>query len=352
MTFGADHYVPVLKMKRGEKRALSELSASVRSKVTPLLQIVERTDKTVAAHLNTAFKGLADALRPFDRCFIDTSEIESDGLNAANAVFDRASSSGISYTPVASISRKSEIAAALAHQSNGLALRLRRKEFEQGGLAARVKTFMAQHSLGAKDTDLIVDLGSVDDLVTAGVQTLVSAFLREIPDLSLWKTFTLSACAFPLSMRSIDRNSYDLIERIDWKAWRDGQHARRQALVRLPTYSDCAIQHPRGVEGFDPRIHQVSASIRYTVPDRWLLIKGESTRYNPSKRQFPALATQLVYGHLMPHYQRSEHCRGCTFMKAAADGSDGLGSAEVWRRLGTIHHITTVVEDIESLPWP
>ena len=39
-------------------------------------------------------------------------------------------------------------------------------------------------------------------------------------------------------------------------------------------------------------------------------------------------------------------------MKAAADDAAGLGSAEVWRRLGTIHHITTVVEELGALPWP
>lgn len=106
-----------------------------------------------------------------------------------------------------------------------------------------------------------------------------------------------------------------------------------------------------GVEGFDPRIMQVSASIRYTLPERWLLIKGESTRLTPPSMQFPRLATQLVYGHLQRHFAGAEHCAGCTAMKAAADGESGLGSAEVWRRLGTIHHITRVMQDLAVLPW-
>ena len=32
----------------------------------------------------------------------------------------------------------------------------------------------------------------------------------------------------------------------------------REGLLRVPTYSDYAIQHPSGVEGFDPRRMQVS----------------------------------------------------------------------------------------------
>jgi hypothetical protein len=45
MTFGPNHYVPVLKVKRGEKSALNLLPSSVAKEVTPLLEIVERTDK-------------------------------------------------------------------------------------------------------------------------------------------------------------------------------------------------------------------------------------------------------------------------------------------------------------------
>lgn len=34
MTFGPDHYVPVLKVKRGEKSALNVISPLLRSRIT------------------------------------------------------------------------------------------------------------------------------------------------------------------------------------------------------------------------------------------------------------------------------------------------------------------------------
>ena len=40
MTFGPHHYVPVLKIKRGEKKALAAIEPSVRQRITPLLEIV------------------------------------------------------------------------------------------------------------------------------------------------------------------------------------------------------------------------------------------------------------------------------------------------------------------------
>ena len=125
----------------------------------------------------------------------------------------------------------------------------------------------------------------------------------------------------------------------------------RATLERLPTFSDCAIQHPIGVENFDPRYMQVSAAIRYALSEDWLLVKGESTKAILPSIQFPQLAMQLVYGHLQGYFAGPAHCAGCKMAKDAADSVDKLGSADVWRQIGTIHHITTVAQDgLGSLP--
>jgi hypothetical protein len=106
---------------------------------------------------------------------------------------------------------------------------------------------------------------------------ILQRLLNEVPDQVRWRTLTISASAFPASMSGVNRNSFSLVERNEWKAWRDMLHANRRRLSRLPTYSDCGIQHPAGVEGFDPRTMQASASVRYAIPEDWLLIKGEGT---------------------------------------------------------------------------
>ena len=45
------------------------------------------------------------------------------------------------------------------------------------------------------------------------------------------------------------------------------------------------------------------------------------------------------------------HCVGCAGISDAAHGAPGLGSLEAWRRLGTIHHVTTVVQALLGLAW-
>ena len=212
---------------------------------------------------------------------------------------------------------------------------------------------MSNYGLNQEETDLIIDLGPVDDFITDGVIGLTNAFLADVPEHERWRTLTISGSAFPIHMGVVNRNSYEVIERSEWIAWRENLYSGRAAIPRLPTFSDCVVQHPRGVEGFDFRFMQVSASIRYALPDNWLLTKGVSTRIIPATVQFPELATQLVYGPHSQSYSGADHCSGCASIHGAANGdSSGLGTPEAWRRLGTIHHISTVVEDLEALSWP
>ena len=351
MTFGPNHYVPVLKVKRGEKQALALISLGLRQHVTPLLEIVARkTAPTVDAHLSTSFRDLASSLHGYARCLLDVREIEPDGPPAAAEAFAQASTAGISFTPVTGISRTADVASAVAHSNNGIGIRLTRSELEGANLTADLNRFVSMNSLTPDRVDLIVDLGPVEDFVTAGIMALTQAFLADVPNKGQWRTLTVTGSAFPLTMGVVDRNSSARIKRSEWLAWRDGLFARRAELERLPTFSDCAIQHPKGVEDFDFRFMQASASIRYASADDWLLVKGESTKVNRPSNQFPQLATQLVYGHLQRDFARTGHCAGCQMTKVSADGGSGLGSLGVWRRIGTIHHITTVVQDVLALP--
>ena len=352
MTFGPRHYVPVLKTKRGEKAALRQMTADLRERITPLLEIPQRTEKALPLHLNTAFTDLAASAALYPRCFLDVREIEADGPTAAATVFQRAADAGIVFAPVTGISRTADVAEALSHRQFGLALRLTRSEFEGGGLNGQLSSFLDARQIQPEEVDLIVDLGPVEELISEGIAALTIAFLSEVPEQARWRTLTVSACSFPLGMGAVERHSHALVERTEWVAWKERLYDARFALERLPTFSDCAIQHPLGVEGFNFRVMQVSAAIRYTLEQQWLLVKGEGTRTVPAALQFPELARRLVYGDLEGYYAGTAHCFGCTGIKMAADGLPKRGSPGVWRRIGTIHHMSAVMQAIDSLAWP
>ena len=343
-------YVPVLKVKRGEKKALSLLPMALRRRVVPILDVVENpNDRTLGEHLGTTFKGLPSSLVGYPRCFIDAREIEDDDPRATEMVLKQARAEGIRVSAVTGITRTNGVAAALANSTHGLGVRLLRREFESRNLVPRLQGFLGRHGLVPESVDLILDLGAVADMIAHGVSALTRAFLADVPDLKRWRTVSIVACAFPLSMRGVGRHAHKEVDRCEWLSWRDDIYAYQQVCGRTLVFGDYVIQHPAGVENFDPRTMPVSATIRYALDDAWILIKGESTRVVSARDQFPALATKLVYGRLKSRYQGSVHCPGCSSMKAAADGAIGFGSAEAWRRLGTIHHICQTLDGLDAL---
>ncbi len=108
-----------------------------------------------------------------------------------------------------------------------MVIRLTRPEFEEGDLEIKIEAFLDKHQVAAQGIDLIVDLGAVDDMIPAGVESLTNAFLDNVPDHESWRTFTVSACAFPMSMGGVERHSHELVERADWISWKDNLHGRR-----------------------------------------------------------------------------------------------------------------------------
>ena len=354
MSFGIHHYVPVLKVKLGEKQALADLAPSMRQHVTPLLEVVERNSETpLETHLHTAFTKLRPAVAGLERYFIDTREIAADGPIASGSVYGRCLEQGVAFTPVTGLTRPGDVATGLrAKGRNGIALRVARSEFEQQDVPTEVTAFLKSHRLSPDETDFILDLGAVDDMVEDGVAEMARAFLHQVPEPRSWRTLSLIGCAFPLSMKLVARDSHAHTARMEWNAWRDSVYLHASEFARVPTFGDCVIQHTKGVEGFNPKTMQGSAAIRYALGNEWLLLKGRGTRKASTKIQMPKLARELVAGGLRVHFRGPDHCAGCRRIQEAAGGAPGAGSLMTWRRIGTVHHITTTVEAIQRLHAP
>lgn len=355
--FGPDHYVPVLKVKPAEKAAMYNLSASVAARVTPLLEIVERKEKSetkskaaylpsLDEHLDETFRGLRKAVNTFDRYFLDCRELAPDGHAAAVNVFASAAKLGTPFIPVVSITRTSDVAAALAHRKHGIAIRLSYGEFSKGRMRTDLPKFIEAHGLLEREVDLFVDLEDVDQMIGVGVAERVSELLAEVPNHAAWRTFTLSACDFPSSLK-IEADSHELFPRLHWNNWREELFANRSLLTRLPSFSDCGIQHRKGVEGIDFSKISPSATIRHALAGSWYIAKGRNMAEHGGA-QFQGLAAKA----LSDTAASGAHCPGCRALPRAAADPKGYKSPQKWRELGTIHHITLTAEILAALPWP
>lgn len=345
--FGPNHYVPALKMKRAEKKALPLVSSTAKVRLTPLFEIVESKGKEIARHVDTGMRGLSPGTDPLPRFFLDAGELEPDGVLGARRMFDVATDLKLKCTPVTGPARF-DLAIARAH-GGALALRLTRRLFEGGTLSREVSRCLEEEELDASQIDLILDAGDVSQMVPIGVAQLFAQMMRVLPDIVRWRTLTALSCGFPGSISAVKTGDTGEILRRDWLAWRNELYERRATLKRLPTFGDYAIQNIKGVEGFDPRTMQASAAIRYTLADSWLIVKGAGTKKSPAAKQSIGLAKRLV---THSKFMGAKHCVACQTIAAAATGKHTVTTLEEWRRLGTVHHLEVAGPQIAALTWP
>lgn len=356
--FDAKHYVPILKCKLGETHAIKMLSSHATAQITPLVELVcESYDEVIddepvslirtwREQIPRSMARLRVIAARVSHVFVDPFELGAEP-GAATAAFAAAAATGISFLPVIRIDRPEQEQAGLAVRTDALCLRLTREDLERrSNLTMDIEDLLQRIDRKPEFLHLVLDLGSIYDFVIESVELIAETFLHAIPRISEWRTLTLAASAFPLR---IQPNSCTVVERSEWSLWQLLRH-EKERLGRLPTFGDYGIQHPAGVEGFQVGKHQVAACIRYLRDDNWLLIKGVGFKASPLKEQFPKLAHMLVNDpDVSPYFYGNFHCTACVDIVRAASGSGKFGSATIWRRLGTAHHITTVVRQLEHL---
>lgn len=357
--FNAKHYVPILKWKAAEKQALENLSEEEKKFVTPLIQLVMpkaknpkkgEEPKSAEAQLEESMQILRSMMPNqisegilsswgntpafFDVSLIDISLREE----ALTTILRAGKKSGASLIPVVGLSSNIKIqtkTALLAKENNsGLCLRLFRSDFSsQSALVASINKLLAMHGLSEKDIDLLVDFQITDEKCSRLVD-----LSKEIPNILKWRTFTFASGAFPVDLSDCELG-VNIIARLDWKHWAKQMNSKE--LPRKPSFADYTIQHPihkEAVQFFSP-----SASIRYTLNDSWLIMRGQKGKFV----QYLANA-QLLSQH--PNYFGPNFSHGDAYIAEKGKDLKGRpGNATTWLVAGINHHLACTVDQLANL---
>lgn len=182
---------------------------------------------------------------------------------------------------------------------------------------------------------------------TPAQSRIARAIFDEIPNLGEWRSFVLASGAFPtdLAAMSIGQN---LVPRHDWHLWR---HVCGHAPARDPIFADYTTRHPDLPDDFDPALINMSASVRYTDDDNWLVLRGRGVRTQGGG------GFQQYRGHAQNLIRMAEYC-GATFswgdqrIQEIATGTTTAGNSETWVSIAINHHIEFAVDQISNLRGP
>lgn len=360
MPEATDTYMPVLRWKRGEQVALDNLQSATKNALDPVFVIDAGYDPVDDGGHDPAFDARVAQLIstlarhwPGHQASIDFSNIDanarvgSSGRHFVEEFFDQARAEGLLLRPVVSLDVDGPFRAAVANVASldgrGATLRLNPFDFD-ATTNADLAQLLTDIGLTEGTVDLVIDAAQ-HVLPTPVMSTVVVATIGAIMNISAWRSLTLAAGSFPESLAALTVGT-QIIPRNCLTLWTT---VRAASPARLPRLGDYAIIHPEPLEvaGF----MNPSASVKYTVDQGWLILRGQGTRTRGSGgfTQFRNHAQQLV---AHPLYCGTAFSFGDNLINDIATGAVCPGNLETWVRIGVNHHIEFVVDRLASYSGP
>lgn len=359
------HYVPILKGKEAEYGALKELKGSPKEKMTPLWEIPPIPfdyqngcpAKTIDEHLSNIESRILGAWVFKRPAYIDLSNIYEgermqDGTHPIEYVLREGRAKQLKLIPVSGFNRDDAYQKAIhmAHRTDklGVCLRIGTEDFEDlaGGSSEKetqIKELLKSWQIKPEETDLILDFGAITENQASSTTITAIALISSLPYVDKWRTIIFAGTAFPKDLRDVRPNGTARLPRTEWQVWKSLME-RGNRLVRTPVFGDYGINHPVHSE-VDPRIIKMSAGLRYTTDNDWLIFKGRNVQKHGSE-QFNRLCADLIQ---MKDYKGKDFSWGDGEIYTLAKNHANSGNATTWRKIGFNHHFAMVINQLASL---
>jgi hypothetical protein len=198
---------------------------------------------------------------------------------------------------------------------------------------------------------ILLDFGFLEETEIAAKTALAARALNTIGGISDYASVIAAATGFPFNLSGLAKD--DRVVRSEILLF---EQLKGLQLNRFPTFGDYCIAHPEVDDEMDPRLMNPSPSIRYTSLREWIILKRrrKALKTKPSKSRVKTKKRDYtpflqVCRDLM---KREEYC-GPKFSPGDAEIQNrargtrtrpGPGSPMIWRKIGTSHHLTFVVQ--------
>ena len=347
-------YVPILWAKDGEYGALRQLEPSVKAQLTPLLEIPpipwnyesDSPSKTIDKHLEKTADRIqrawgADAQVLVDFEWIDPATRMRDGVHPLTHLFGEARTLELRLVPVVTLARdgayQAAVAAAVRADRQGACLRLQPDDVNERNLGAKILDLLRALGVSVAQADLIIDVRGVGPKVIDATVESVRDTLGLIPRVDGWRSLVLAGTGFPTTLAGMRPLDVTRVARAEWTLWR--RLAKQLGHRRIPVFGDYGISSPAPPD-VDPRIMKPSASVRYTADDAWVVFKGQNVK-DYGYDQFHDVCRRVLRA---PEYSGREFSWGDRYIHDCAKRQASRGNLTTWRKVGTCHHLTFVVD--------
>lgn len=359
-------YVPVLKTKSGELKALAKLDPEIKELITPFLDIHKYVyvevktkkpgkkapkRKTTDEHL----QGIVDNILKYwgqgQRFFIDAHDINlterlTNGLHPVSFVLNSLITNKLNPIVCIGLDRDDAYYEAVKKlgESIDVCLRIHKDDLNDlDSLKESISNVMKKVNRQNEQLVLLLDFRHIGNEDLKQLHNIVLDFSQSM-DLRKWKEFIVCAGSFPEDMTDVKKDSIATIERKEiefWKMLSIGE----ESLYRKPIFSDYTIVHPDKQE-LTTVVTNAAAKIRYTQEDHWRVFRGSSIKLGKKFAQFHDLAKLVATSN---EYMGEEYCSGNAYISKCAAKKVGTGNLTTWIEVDVNNHITLTAEQFAIL---
>lgn len=348
-------YVPIVKTKRGELKALRKLDSARQSLIIPLVDIhriskfpESKTKDSLDKHLEKI--GLVLSTYWKNPAFIDFSTIDltarTPNGNHPVEFFFRFNSNN-NWIPVTGLDRDEAYLSAcqkiVKTYGTELCIRLLEDDLEDPAeTEEQIQEILNLCDLSVNECHLFMDLKYIVAEDFLKKKETAIHFINNFAGIKHFASLSLSSSSFPDSLVGNKNSTYKIL-RLDFFFWRAVLAEKK--LVRKPIYSDYGVVNPNNPD-LNPQAIAPSAKIRYTSTNDWIIIKGSSVRKGQKYGQFYSLSASAIS---LPEYRGKHYSWGDNFIFECATERKKTGNLERWVKVDTNHHITFVVDQIANI---
>lgn len=354
-----EKYIPTLRSKEGELKALKNLKDESYNKLIPFLNITrpefdresKKDKKTLEKHLSDTADKISKNCEKLPVIFVDfdfpdySSEL-CGGVHYATYFFDKLAELGINFIPVTGLDRiddsdfQESVKTVVEKHNTDIGIRIDREDLElmemqHEGILDIAETF----GKNKNKIHLLFDLKAISSDDVTPTSIIILDAVKHIEKFDTYASVTIISGGMPLTMGEFPTNAISKHPRADWALW----EACKVKITRDINFGDYGIISPEPSD-VDPRIMTRSSRIRYTELSNWRIFKGHSLKATKEAIQNPKLANQVISDKI---YRGEKYSFGDAYIKKCAN-REVVGNATNWVTADMNQHFEVVVNQLSK----
>lgn len=336
-------YLPILKWKQGEREALAQLSPKQKSKVTPIVEIVDERSPDQFIEELEFYQ---------DMVYFDTLVVDED-RSLLKLLIDKAYKGHKLLAPVLYPNDIIDANRLPFDKVTSIAVRLPVPENIEGPIYSNtfrmLQQLATQYSL---KISLIIDLGIITESREASIAyALLGMFLKQFSvELVKYKQVAMCSSSFPETLTGIEAGSSASYRRYDIQLFQRllNDASGTTSIHNRLAYSDYGVTKFTETDiDFSRLRYGILPKVRYTTDESYYVLKGKRDHTTGEMIvSYKDLARQLKSAEF---YYGRDFSYGDAMISEIAMPNDRIGNSMNWVTYCVNHHVSVVIAQLSIL---